>query len=871
MNNNKVCFIYCVNNQLLLEESLRYIYTLEIPEGFEIDVITIEESPSMAAAYNQAMKDSDAKYKVYLHQDVFIVNKNFIEDMITLFKNDETLGMIGVVGSKFIPPSGVWWESGIKYGKVFDSHTGKMDLLNFRQVQQEFESVQAVDGLLMATQVDIPWREDLFDGWHYYDISQCLEFQMNGYQVGVPNQSTPWCVHDCGVVNTLNGFNYYKSLFLNVYEASIKQLIPLVSILIPTYNRPDYFEQALNSVLNQTYFNTEIIIADDSTNLETSELIQVYLERYSNITYIKNETTLGQFDNDLKLLELANGEFVNFLMDDDLFHPQKIEKMISYYLADEDIKLVTSHRQLINEQGEFIGEYASTKRLFEKDTILDGSTFAEFLLTKFTNYIGEPTTVLFRKRDLREKFGVFNGRQSICNVDLATWIDLLMQGKAVYITETLSYFRIHSDQQLQSPDMLANGTIDFAYLLLGLREKGLFTNDRNYEISLKNWLKYQDHIINLVTEQDQRHMYMLSSMRNHIENVIEEMRNTKIEQAKILMNKKYLDNTENLIIFLVPGENGITGGIISIYSLYEETEKMHHLHNSKTIMCTLPNDTILLKNTNLDNNVDIYPFELVINHFSCMKKCIIHLPESYVQRFIEDISENESLLLQNIPELHINILNQNDELMPDTTVINNLYRFTNNITSTTAHKRYTSIETRIKYGIPVHLFSTRVSSEQYSFTDFANKEDILVVSPDSHPMKSLILHKIKEQFPKKRVEIVQNMKYEDYKNLITRAKWTLTFGEGLDGYFVETILSGGIGLAVYNPIFFTEEFQHIPSVFADYDDLYNHIEDLIKQTSEETNFTVMQREQLKLINDIYNYDEYINNIKNFYLGNYDFK
>jgi len=110
---------------------------------------------------------------------------------------------------------------------------------------------------------------------------------------------------------------------------------PLVSILIPTYNRPHYFKIALESALAQTYSNIEIIIGDDSTNDETATLIrEQYLPNYKNITYIRNIPTLGQFHNDLMLIEKSNGEYINFLMDDDVFYKHKIQKMMAYFEQD---------------------------------------------------------------------------------------------------------------------------------------------------------------------------------------------------------------------------------------------------------------------------------------------------------------------------------------------------------------------------------------------------------------------------------------------------------------------------------------------------------------------------------------------------------
>ena len=64
--------------------------------------------------------------------------------------------------------------------------------------------MDAIDGFLMVTQYDLPWREDLFDKWDFYDCSQSMEFIRQGYRVVVPNMKAPWCVHDCGFINLEN-------------------------------------------------------------------------------------------------------------------------------------------------------------------------------------------------------------------------------------------------------------------------------------------------------------------------------------------------------------------------------------------------------------------------------------------------------------------------------------------------------------------------------------------------------------------------------------------------------------------------------------------------------------------------------------------
>ncbi|QZY56315.1 glycosyltransferase family protein [Crassaminicella profunda] len=221
LDSKKICFITCVNNEKTYEKSLFSIKNLNIPTNFKIETIYIANSKGITQAYNQGMQNSDAKYKVYMHQDVFIINKNFISDFITVFEQDKNIGMIGILGSKTIPANGVWWKSQNLYGKVYDSHTGKLELLQLNTVENKYEIVEAIDGFIMITQYDLPWREDIFNGWHFYDTSQSIEFKKAGYKIAIPEQTEPWCIHDCGIVNFKNGYEECRRIFLNAYAKNI--------------------------------------------------------------------------------------------------------------------------------------------------------------------------------------------------------------------------------------------------------------------------------------------------------------------------------------------------------------------------------------------------------------------------------------------------------------------------------------------------------------------------------------------------------------------------------------------------------------------------------------------------------------------------
>ncbi len=157
-------------------------------------------------------------------------------------------------------------------------------------------------------------------------------------------------------------------------------------------------------------------------------------------------------------MELASGEYISFLMDDDLYHPQRLERMVPYLMADDGIKLVTSHRQGIDGNSNLLPLGDVTIKITQQDAVCDKETMAKlifannFNLVNF-NFIGEPTTAMFRKKDLIEPFGTFAGRRYGSNVDLAAWFVLMNQGKGFYIADTLSFFRIHQGQRIHSFDL----------------------------------------------------------------------------------------------------------------------------------------------------------------------------------------------------------------------------------------------------------------------------------------------------------------------------------------------------------------------------------------------------------------------------------
>ena len=553
MDNKKIAFIITSSNNEIYKNQIKYINNLYVPNGYKLDIIKInneKDGINVVENYNVIMHKNNAKFKVYLDENITIINKNFIKEVLDIFNKDKKIGAIGIKGSKKLPASITFDQSLQKYGKIYSCTNGSMKCQSYNEVTGDYEKVQVIYGGIFVTQYDVDWRSDIFTSTYFSFVAQCLEFETLGYKTVVPKQNEPWGIDDSK--NNFNEEDYKleKETFLKEYS---KKVFPLVSILIPTYNRPEYFKLALQSVLNQTYKNIEIIIGDDSTNNDTEELINYYINNYDNINYYHNEKNLGQFDNDIKLYNMAKGEFINYLMDDDLFEKEKIEKMMNYFIQDnnKEISIVTSNRAIIDGNGIKKEVFREMDEYFKEDSIISGISLGNFMLKTNCNCIGEPTTALFRKEKLNEPFGTFNERKYVCNVDQASWFNLLEQGNCVYIVEVLSYFRIHEEQQQNSNKMKLFGATDYSHSILTTRQRGFLKNKEDYYKALKKGIQYSKLIYCEIKNSEDKDKFKLEiqQLKENCELMQNEFCNLRKD------NEYHTENKLPLVSILIPAYN----------------------------------------------------------------------------------------------------------------------------------------------------------------------------------------------------------------------------------------------------------------------------------------------------------------------------
>lgn len=124
---------------------------------------------------------------------------------------------------------------------------------------------------------------------------------------------------------------------------------PLVSVIIPTYNRPDYLREALTSALRQSYQNTEILVRDNASMDETRKVVQSFSD--PRIRYHRHAENVGPTENVIDGCREARGEYVAHLHDDDLWEPDFLEKLIPPLQQNSDASIAFCDHYIVDENG----------------------------------------------------------------------------------------------------------------------------------------------------------------------------------------------------------------------------------------------------------------------------------------------------------------------------------------------------------------------------------------------------------------------------------------------------------------------------------------------------------------------------------------
>jgi hypothetical protein len=229
----------------------------------------------------------------------------------------------------------------------------------------------------------------------------------------------------------------------------------LVSILIAAWN-PRFFEKALRSALAQTYAQVEVIVGDDRPDDHIETIVDRYRDQRFPIHYQRNEPRLMVRANYAACFDRSRGEFIKYLNDDDTLEPHCVERMVQALNWEPSAVLATSARSLVDDRGGPKQDIPATIPLIPSDAFVDGRSLANALLMLGLNFVGEPSTVLFRRNLAKlgdEPLFDFANEFGRGVTDFVLWSKLLCRGDAVYLRERLSSFRVHAEQRQALPEV----------------------------------------------------------------------------------------------------------------------------------------------------------------------------------------------------------------------------------------------------------------------------------------------------------------------------------------------------------------------------------------------------------------------------------
>ena len=206
--------------------------------------------------------------------------------------------------------------------------------------------------------------------------------------------------------------------------------IPLISIVTPTYNRADLFNETINSVLRQTYRNFELIIADDGSDDNTEEIVKAFGD--PRIIYMFLDHTGIPATARNRAIEVAKGEYIALLDSDDLWLPNKLESSLRLLKLNSDVALVCSNEYLYNG--------GKTTELLQKNISNDKRILSKDLIEG--NIVSSSTVVIHKK--VFEDVGKFNESIKFRAVeDYHLWLRVNRKYEIYYCNEPLGFYRIH--------------------------------------------------------------------------------------------------------------------------------------------------------------------------------------------------------------------------------------------------------------------------------------------------------------------------------------------------------------------------------------------------------------------------------------------
>jgi glycosyltransferase involved in cell wall biosynthesis len=222
----------------------------------------------------------------------------------------------------------------------------------------------------------------------------------------------------------------------------------MISVIIPSFNHELFIKEAIQSVLDQTYKELELIIIDDGSTDKSVEIIKSFSDNRITLITQKNEGAHSAIN---KGLDIAKGKYISILNSDDIYHPQRLEICASVLENYPEIDMVSSYIDLINIAGKTIGHKKGWDNLEpwpmpdKEKSFYNSSHFFQKLLCG--NFIATTSNMVFRKTLIFE-IGKMNNLRFAHDWDFA--LRASINGECYIVEQFLVKYRLHNTNTIST-------------------------------------------------------------------------------------------------------------------------------------------------------------------------------------------------------------------------------------------------------------------------------------------------------------------------------------------------------------------------------------------------------------------------------------
>jgi glycosyltransferase involved in cell wall biosynthesis len=206
--------------------------------------------------------------------------------------------------------------------------------------------------------------------------------------------------------------------------------LPTVSVTIPCYNSERFIAETIQSVLDQTFSDFEVVVLDDGSQDRTGEIVRGFAD--PRIRYFR-QGNQGLAKSRNRLIELARGEYIGFLDHDDLWLPRKLQKQMALCRAKPEAALVYSDCYVVDSAGGIVGRWSKRERLYR------GWVFEKLLHVNFIPIV----TVIMSKTVLQQVGGFL---PYTISEEYDVFLKCAARYPFEYVPEPLACYRVHPGQ-----------------------------------------------------------------------------------------------------------------------------------------------------------------------------------------------------------------------------------------------------------------------------------------------------------------------------------------------------------------------------------------------------------------------------------------